>query len=87
MPTHPQNRIKCKEKEIVSENAKLLLNNKFDFSPNKILNKVLLFDTSRVDNETIMDKIINAQPKDNDDYYIEDPIDSNSFILRIDNGQ
>ena len=50
--------------------------------PNKILNKVLLFDISRNDDEIIMDKIINALPKDNDDYYIQHPIDSNYFILR-----
>ena len=84
MQTHPRNRIKHKGKEIAAENTKLLLNNKIDFSPNKILNKVLLFDTGRVDDEIIMDKIINAQPKDNDDYYTEHPIDLNYFILRED---
>ena len=64
MSTHPWNRTKRKEKEIAAENTKLLLNNKFDFSPNKILNKVLLFDTSRVDSKIIMDKIINTPPKE-----------------------
>ena len=68
------------------KNTILLLNNKFDFWPNKILNKVLLFDTGRVDNEIIMDKIINALPKHNDDYYNEHPIDSNYFILRREDG-
>ena len=87
MSTHPWNRTKRKEKEIAAENTKLLLNNKFDFSPNKILNKVLLFDTSRVNNEVMMDKIINAQPKDNDDYYIEHPIDLNYIILRREDGR
>ena len=87
VPTHLWSRIKHKEKEIAAENTKLLLHNKFDFSPNKILNKVLLLDTSRVNNEIMMDKIINAQPKDNDDCYIEHPIDSNYIILRREDGQ
>ena len=87
VPTHPWNRIKRKEKEIAAENTKLLLNNKLDFSPKKILNKVLLFDTSRVYDKIIMDKIINALPKDNDDYYTEHPIDSNYFILRREDGR
>ena len=87
MPTHPRYRIKHKEKEIAAENKKLLLSDKFDFWSNKILNKVRLFDTSRVDNEIIMDKMINTQPKDIDDYYIEPTIDSNYFILRREDGQ
>ena len=87
VPTHPRNRIKRKEKEFAAENAKLLLNNKFDFSPSKMLNKVLLFDTGRVDDEIIMDKIINTLPKYNDDYYIEHPIDLNYFVLGRENGQ
>ena len=87
VPTHPRNRIKRKEEKIAAENTKLLLNNKFDFLPNKILIKILLLDTSRVDDEIIMDKIINAQPKDIDDYYIEHPIDSNYFILRTEDRQ
>ena len=87
MPIHPRNRIKHKEKEIAAESKKLLLSDKFDFWPNKILNKVRLFHTSRVDNEIIMDKIINTQPKDIDYYYIEHTIDSNYFILRREDGQ
>ena len=72
---------------MLQKNATLPLNNKSDFSPKKILNKALLFDTSRVDDEIIMDKIINALPKDNDDYYNEHSTDSNYFILRREDGR
>ena len=46
------------------------------------LNKTLLFDTSKIDEELIMDKIIQALLPDNDDLYIEHPKRSNSFTLK-----
>ena len=38
-------------------NLSILMEGKFDFSPQKILNKRLMFDISMVDKETIIDKI------------------------------
>ena len=39
-------------------NSSILMEGKFDFSPQKILNKRLMFDISMVDKETIIDKTI-----------------------------
>ena len=85
VPVHPRGRIKRKEKEIIDKNTNSLLKDEFDFSPKKILNKVLLFNTLRVEHEVIMDKIIEKLPQDNDKYYTEHVIDSNKFILSREN--
>ena len=58
-----------------------LRNGKFSFDPNKILNKTLLFDTTKIDEEIITDMIIHALPAGNEGFYIEHPVDSNSLHL------
>ena len=62
------------------------MNGKFSFDPKKILNETLLFDTTKIDEEIIMDMIIHALPTGNDDFYIEHPIGSNSFTLKREDG-
>ena len=42
----------------------------FNFSPEKILNKTILFDVSKINQERIIDKIIENLPADNDELYI-----------------
>ena len=71
----PRDKIKNKEAQIARDNVFALINDKFTFDPKKILNKTLLFGTSKIDEELIMDKIIQALPPDNDDFYIEHPED------------
>ena len=51
--THPKDRMKNKELEISLDHVSALMKGKFSFRPEKLLNKRLLFDTSRVDEETI----------------------------------
>ena len=46
---------------------------------------MLLFNTLRIDDEVIMDKIIEKLLQDNDKCYIEHVIDSNKFILSKEN--
>ena len=58
------------------------MNGKFSLDPKKILNKTLLFDTAKIDEEIIMDMIIRTLPADNDNFYIEHPVGSNSFTLK-----
>ena len=48
------------------------MNRKFSFDPKKTLIKPCC----------LIDMIIHALPADNDDFYIEHPIDSNSFTLK-----
>ena len=43
----------------------------FDFNPKKILNKTLIFDTTKINEEIIMDKITEAlNDKTNNELYI-----------------
>ena len=42
----------------------------FNFSAEKILNKTILFDVSKINQERIIDKIIENLPADNDELYI-----------------
>ena len=52
----------------------------------KILNKTLIFDTSTIDEEIIMDRVIDAlNGRTNDDFYIEHPAGWNHFTLRREN--
>ena len=46
----------------------------FDLNPQKILNKTLLFDTKKIDEEIIIDRIIEAVPPTNDEFYTEHPL-------------
>ena len=43
---------------------------KISFSPEKLINKTILFDVSRVDEEKIMYKITENLPSSNDEFYI-----------------
>ena len=63
------------------------MNRKFNFDPKKILNKTLLFDTKKIDENIIMDRIIEALPLTNDGFYIEHPVGSNSFTLKQEEGR
>ena len=42
----------------------------------------MLSDTIKIDEELIMDKIIQALPSNNDEFYIEHSEGSNSFTLK-----
>ena len=55
---------------------------KFSFSLEKILNKTILSDVSKVNEEQIMDKIKKKLPTDNDEFYIAHEPGTNSFSLR-----
>ena len=56
---------------------------KFNFSPEKILNKTILFDVSKINEEKIIDKIIENLPADNDKLYIAHEQGSNPFFLNV----
>ena len=79
---HPRDKMKNKAAQIARDNVSALMNEKFVFDPKKILNKNLLFHTIKIDEELIMDKIIQALPSNNDEFYIEHSEGSNSFTLK-----
>ena len=71
-------------------NSSLLMDGEFNFSPEKVLNKRLIFDVSMVDEETIMDKTIEGLDNPylkNDKYWIEHEPGSNYFMLRLEDGR
>ena len=80
--THPKNRMKNKELHTARDNVSAITVGKFDFPPEKLLNKAILFDVSRVDEEKIMDKLIENLPSTNDDFYIIHEPGTNLFSLR-----
>ena len=72
------------------DNTSLMMAGEFNFSPKTMLNKRLIFDTTIVDKETIIDKIIeglNDTYLDNDKYWIEHEPGSNYFTLRLEDGR
>ena len=59
----------------------------FDFNLEKVL-KTLTFDTTKIDEEIIMDMMIDAlKDKTNDEFYIEHPAGSNYFTLKREDGR
>ena len=58
----PRDKLKEKELQIARNNVLALMRKKIDFTAKKLLNKILLFDSSRVIEELIMDKTIENLP-------------------------
>ena len=80
--------MKNKELQIARNNVSVLMNSKFSFDPKKKqLNKTLLFDTKKIDENIITDRIIEALPPPNDEFYIEHLSVSNSFTLKREDGR
>ena len=60
----------------------------FDFSFNSILIKTLSFDTSKINEEVIIDKIIESiNDPLNDKHYIDYPSGTKSFTLKREEGR
>ena len=74
--------MKNKELQIAQNNVSALMEGKFSFRPENILNKTILFDASRVHEETIINKIIENLPSTNDEFYIIYEPGANTFSLR-----
>ena len=84
---HPRD--KPKDKELARDNVSALAEGKFSFLPDKFLNKTVLYDVSKVDEEKIIDKIIENIPAgmDNDEIYIVHEPGTNAFSLRREDGK
>ena len=68
--------------QIAADNAETLLKGKFNFSPQKLLNKTILFDTSHVNEEKVMDEILEALPSKNNELYVLLKPGTNAFTLK-----
>ena len=65
------------------------MHGEFNFDPKRILNKRLIFHTTIIDKEIIMDRIIDAVNDpylENDKYWIEHKSGTNYFTLRLEKG-
>ena len=72
-----------------NENTENLMVGNFNFDPKTILNKRYnIFDTTIIDKEIIIDRIIDAiNDPYNDKYWIEREPGTNYFTLRLENGR
>ena len=59
-----------KELKIPRENVPAIMSGKFVFDPEIFLNKTVLFDTSKTDEEKIIGRILENIPGDIDDIYL-----------------
>ena len=84
---HRRDWLRGKESQIARENVTALMEGKFSFSPGKILNKTILFNVSKINEERIIDKIIENLPVDNHELYIAHEPGSNSFSLKREDGE
>ena len=71
-----------------NENTRNVMRGELNFDPKEILNKTLIFDTSMVDEEVIIDRIIDTINNPfNDKYWREHKPGTNYFTLRLENGK
>ena len=85
---HPNNRMKNKVGQLSRDKVSKLMRGELDFNFKKILNKTLIFDTTKITEEIIVDKITEAlNDEANDKFYIEYPFGSNYFNLKWEDGR
>ena len=74
-------------KTAVDNRNKLMLG-EFNFVPKNILNKTMISDTSKIEQEIKMERIIDViNDKTNDKFYTEHQVGFNYFTLRMENGR
>ena len=85
---HLRNRLTHKKAQIAKNNVSKLMRGEFFFSIKNILYKTLLPDTSKINKEIIMDKIIESLNDPlNDEYYMDHPDGTNSLTLKQEDGR
>ena len=71
-----------------NQNTGNLMVGEFNFDPKEILNKKPIFDSTIIDEEIIIDRIIDAiNDLFNYKYWIEHKPGTNYFVLRIEDGR
>ena len=81
---HQRHRKKLREQKVAENNSKLLLLRKFDFDPEKFLDKSLLFDLKKTSKDKMFDSMLHKMPDKNDIYYIKSEERTNTVRLRKD---
>ena len=72
--------------KIARKDVPALMRGKFAFDPEVFLNKTVLFDTSKIDDKKIIDRLLENIHGDNDDIYLFHEPGRNAFSLRRKNG-
>ena len=78
--------MKEKELKIARNNVSTLMQGKCIFNPERFLNKTVIFDTSKADEEQITDRILENISGNNDDIFLTHELGTNSFSLRHEDG-
>ena len=94
MPAHPKNKgLKTSKRKdereeikIATENFSALCGKNLFLIQRFSLNKAVLFDTSKNDEQKIIDKILENIPGDNDTIYLIHEPGTNAFSLRREDG-
>ena len=73
--------------QVARDNASALAEEKFSFVLDKFLNKTVVFDISKVNEEKIIDEIIEKLPADNDGLYIVHELGTNAFSFWHEGGK
>ena len=81
---HLRQRKKLRKQKMAENNSKLLLSRKFDFDPEGIFDKSLLFDLKKTSEDKIFDSLLEKIPDKNDIYYIKHREGTSAFRLRKD---
>ena len=78
--------MKEKELKLARDNISALLQGKFVYDPERFLNKTVLFDTSKVQKEQIVDRILENIPGGNNNIYLVHEPGTNAFSLKCEDG-
>ena len=81
-----RDRIGERELKIARKDVSALMRGKFAFDPEVFLNKTVLFDTSKIDDKKIIDRLLENIHGDNDDIYLFHEPGRNAFSLRRKDG-
>lgn len=85
---HLRNKLTHKKAQIAKNNVSKLMHGELVFSIKNILCKTSLPDTSKINKEIIMDKIIESLNDPlNDKYYMDHPDGTNSLTLKQEDGR
>ena len=74
------------KQKLQKKNTQNLILGEFNFDPKQLLNKRLIFDTSIIEKDIIIDRIINAIANSYDNkYWMEHKPGAKCFTIRLEN--
>ena len=83
---HQKNRTNKTKLKVAKDNISALMQGKLVFDPERFFFSNMLSDTSKVDEEQIIDRILEKTPSDNDNIYLVHKPGTNAFSKRRKDG-